>query len=124
MVRKARGEVLDAVARRVLELAESRAGHPEWSEFLRRLVLEAGSGLAGGTIRVRPGDRATAAAAAAELPGTFRIEPDDALPPGVTVVSDDGLVEVDNTLPTRLQRYLVFQEAEVAGLLFPEGRRA
>ncbi len=124
LIRRAQGEMVDGVRRRVLELVEDRARGREWDKCLRALVEEAASGMPGGVLRVRPRDLAAATAAAADLPGSFRVVADGEMPPGIRLVTDDNLMEVDNTFPTRLDRYLVLREAEVAGLLFPSARHA
>ena len=118
LVRKSMGETVDAVAARVLELAEELPQDGDHGRRLGELMAEAAAGVAAGTFTVRPPDLRQAEEAAARLGGAFGVVAEAGLPPGVRFVSADGLMEVDNTLPARLTAYLSLKEAEVAALLF------
>ncbi len=124
LLRQAKQQAMEAAARRAAEAAEAFAATAAWPACLEELIREAADGLTSGTLVLRPRDAPAAGEIAGRLGGAFKVRTDPGMPAGVKVVDDDGLVEVDNTFPIRLARYLSFNESEVAALLFGQPDRA
>lgn len=105
-----------------LELLASGAGRARWSAALERYVREAlaltGSG---STIETRPVDTETVAAAARALDAGVTVRDDPGLAPGLIAHSADGRIEVDATLPTRLERARTSLAGQLAASLGLEG---
>jgi vacuolar-type H+-ATPase subunit E/Vma4 len=104
----------EAARVRLTEIAADPAA-PRWIGALERL-LEETAALVGtdGTLRVRRADVPAARSMAARL--GCRVEPSDGAP-GVIGRSADGRVEVDATLPVRLERARIHFAEPVARLL-------
>ncbi len=119
-VQEAKREVVLRAVKRAGELLEERSTGKDRRRILQLILEEAVEGLDGGTIHVRPRDLKAVKEMASGIDGSFEVAPDKGLPWGVKVVSRDGLVEVDNTFPTRLNRFLALRGFEVAGDLFPD----
>lgn len=117
-IRKAKIDLFDAVVKRVGEMTEEFSRKNGYSACLRGLIMEAAGSLDAGTIIVRPADAAVASKIAGGLKGTFEVATEKGMPPGVRVVSPDGLVEIDNTFPVRLARYMLHNEVEVMKQIF------
>jgi vacuolar-type H+-ATPase subunit E/Vma4 len=94
--------VFDAAAAELGEIADG--GDPErWSAALGRLAREALDLTGpGATVRVRFRDAALISTVVEAAGG--RLEPAEDAPDGVTAVSADGRIEVDATIPVRLER--------------------
>jgi vacuolar-type H+-ATPase subunit E/Vma4 len=124
-VRTVQRELLASLEGEVLRQAAAFVREGAFDVVLRLLILEAIRDLEGGAVRTSPDQMGAARRAMAGVPAGFVLEADPSLAgPGVLVVAGDGLVEVDNTLPVRLRRYLDAHQAEVASLLLgagPEG---
>jgi V/A-type H+-transporting ATPase subunit E len=71
----------------------------------------------GAVIRVRPADAPTARPIADRLGARLDEAVDPAMPPGVLATSRDGLVDVDATLPSRIERARTRFAESVARLL-------
>jgi vacuolar-type H+-ATPase subunit E/Vma4 len=117
-VREAKVTVVAEASRRALALAEEHVRSAGWRESLAGLIAECVSGLDGGVVHVRPADEKEARKIVARLGKDFSVAVDEAMAPGVRVLSLNGLVETDNTLPTRLRRWLALGEDRIAMQLF------
>jgi vacuolar-type H+-ATPase subunit E/Vma4 len=124
LISQARYQALELAARRAAEMAEAFTATPAWPAHLEELIREAADGLSSGALVLRPQDAAAAREIAGRLGGSFKVRTEAGMPAGVKILDDDGLVEVDNTFPIRLSRYLAFNESEVAALLFDQADRA
>lgn len=115
------GAVFDAAAARLAAIAGGREPG-RWGPALSGLVREALDGMgAGATVHIRPSDAAAVADAA--MSAGARVEPPEGPDPpaGLMVRSGDGRLEVDATLPVRLERARGRLAESVARLLRLEG---
>ncbi len=123
-VRETKAEVVAQAARRALALADEHARSPGWRESLAGFLAEAVAGLDGGIVQVRPADEKEVQVLVTPLGKSFNVAPDGNMAPGVRVISRNGQVETDNTMATRLERWLVLGEDRIAALLFAEDAHA
>lgn len=104
----------EAARARLAEIAADPTG-PRWIGALERLLEETAALVgSGGTLRVRRADIGAARSTAARL--GCRLEPSD-IAPGVIGRSADGRIEVDATVPVRLERARIRFAEPVARLL-------
>ncbi len=115
---EAKKEIMERVIKRAEEMVEDMISGRGRASCLKPLLAEAVEGMDGGTVYVRPEDRKLVEGIVSGLGGSFKVAAEEKMSSGLRFVSRDGLVEVDNTLPTRLRRYLSTGGAEVANLLF------
>lgn len=108
------GATFDAAGARLAELAAG--GDPaRWLAALRALLSETLPLVgAGATIACRAADAAVLAGFSV---GGFTVAVDDGLPPGLLARSADGTVEVDATVPVRLDQARIHLAESVAALL-------
>ncbi len=123
-VRETKADVVAQAARRALALADEHARSPGWRESLAGFLAEAVAGLDGGVIQVRPADEKEVRGLVTPLGKSFSVALDGNMAPGVRVISRNGQVETDNTMATRLERWLVLGEDRIAALLFAEDAHA
>lgn len=115
------GVVFDAAAARLAALADGSDGE-RWRRAVGALARESLAGMdADACVLIRQRDAAAVADAAAGAGA--RVEPLDGpdAPAGLVVRSGDGRLEVDATLPVRLERARVRLAESVARLLRLEG---